>query len=353
MIEKQDTAGEVSPRKVLLISGPTGSGKSALAVHLAKKLGGEIINIDSVQIYRGAQIGAATIRVREMQGVPHHLLGFVDPNEAWDVQRMAEKVAEAVDEVRKRAHMPILVGGGGMYVSTLFGGISKLPKADPSLRKKLESKDNDSLHLLLTSLDSERASQLHPNDRLRVIRAIEIIELKSSENNDTDSLEYPPWVTGLSLVLLPERAQLYEVLEHRVDQMISDGLIDEVAELIDKTSLSHALKNSSIDNGSDRKIQVIWRAIGYSHGRDLLEGKISYEQFLIQLKQSTRQFAKRQYTYWKNEPRKRGWIISEDCKEGTSLRWITERDAVNSVLDRGNSVSYLPFFGSKVMTLLK
>lgn len=328
---------QMSPQtpRVLLVSGPTASGKSGLAVYLARRLGGEIINIDSVQVYRGACIGAATITVPEMQGVPHHLIGFLDPAEPWDVRRMADLVGETAAQIRSRGNLPILVGGGGMYVSTLFSGISVLPDADPAVRRELEQRDDASLYRELSDRDPARAAQLHPNDRLRVIRALETVQRGGAPVGELYGDNLSPWVSGLMLVLMPPREPLYQAINARVGQMIRDGLEGEVAELMERAPAD----------------AVLWRAIGYAHARKLREGRLSFEQFQADMQRDTRRFAKRQTTFWRNEPRKRGW---QELPESADWTWLADRGTIEALCGQAPGVVVrVPLIGADVVSLLR
>lgn len=323
-----------SPPRVLLVSGPTASGKSGVAVLLAQRLDGEVINIDSVQIYRGARIGAATITEEEMAGVPHHLIGFLDPAEPWDVRCMADRVGLVAQEIRARGKLPILVGGGGMYVSALFDGIARLPARNEAIREELEARDDESLHRELLEQDPIRAAQLHPNDRLRVIRAIEAIRERGAPTSQLFGEAFPPWVSGLMVVLSPPRDALYDAINSRVVAMVAAGLENEVA----------ALQTSSPDDA------VLWRAIGYSHAREYRDGLLSFEQFQSDMQRDTRRFAKRQTTYWRNEPRKRGW---HELLPPTDWTWMVDRGRIEALCEQYPvAVIRLPLMGSEVGSML-
>lgn len=318
---------------VLLISGPTASGKSGLAVSLAKRLDGEVINIDSVQVYRGARIGAATIAEEEMAGIPHHGIGFLDPAEPWDVRRMADWVGQTAREIRARGRLPILVGGGGMYVSALFSGIARLPEKNETLRDELEALDSERLYLQLTESDPARAAQLHPHDRLRVIRALETIRERGASTAELYGEAFPPWVTGLMVVLCPPREPLYQAINIRVVEMVSHGLCDEVA-----------LLEESVPGDA-----VLWRAIGYSHARSFRAGLTSFEQFQSDMQRDTRRFAKRQMTYWRNEPRKRGW---DELLPPTDWTWLGDRGRIEALCGQHPvAVIRVPLMGSEMRSL--
>jgi tRNA dimethylallyltransferase len=319
---------------VVLVSGPTASGKSGLAVYLAQRLDGEVINIDSVQVYSGARIGAATITEQEMQGVPHHLIGFLDPAAPWDVKKMSDVVGRTATEIRSRGKVPVLVGGGGLYVSALFGGISPLPDRDPALRAALEARDDVSLYEELVERDADRAAQLHPRDRLRVIRALETVIHRGTASAVLFADTIPPWVSGFMIVLSPPREVLYQAINTRVEAMIRGGLVEEVTHLF----------------GTVPADSVLWRAIGYAHGRKLLEGQYVPGEFESEMQRDTRRFAKRQFTYWRNEPQKRGWSELEEPLDWT---WLVDRGRIEFLCEQNQgTVARVPFMGSDLVAML-
>ena len=309
---------------VLLISGPTASGKSGLAVQLALRLNGEIVNIDSVQVYRGADIGAAKITETERLGVPHHLLDIIDPEAVWDVQQHCQAVQAACIAIRSRGNLPILVGGGGLYVTALFCGLSQLPQRDVALREELEQYPSEFLYHRLSSIDPQAAARLHVNDRQRVIRAIEACEVGGVAQSESFASRGEPFVRGVGLVLEPVRTMLYAQINARVDTMFEQGLEAEARALLPRCS----------DN-------PLRKAIGYSQLRDFLEGGCSLAQVLEIIKRDTRRFAKRQVTYWRNEPEKRGWVRHEYRSD--VAEWI--KTSLREVPGTGLSFMRLSGFG--------
>ena len=218
---------------VLLISGPTGTGKSPLGVSLAKRLDGEIINIDSVQIYRGLDIGSAKISLDQRCQVPHHLIDIYDPNHSGNVADFVANALTTIDEIQKRGKLCILVGGTTMYVTALFHGLAQLPRSDPKVRSNLESQDTATLYRRLTEVDSGRATKLHHNDRLRIIRALEssmISDTPVSALHEAHAFKDAP-LRALMLVQLLDRDRLYESLNRRSREMVEAGLLEEVKQL--------------------------------------------------------------------------------------------------------------------------
>lgn len=283
------------PPLTLLVSGPTASGKSDLAVRLARALKGEIINIDSVQVYRGADVGSAKIPPGERQGVPHHLLDLLDPSEPTDVAFLCGETRRTAEEISARGSLPILVGSSGMYITALFRGLAELPRRDESLRRELELLPNDELHRLLASGDPTLASRLHPNDRVRLVRALETLRLTgvpASEHYARQSEH--GFVQGLSLVVCLPRTLLYERIDRRAAEMVRSGLVAETATIRDRF-------------GDDAPVL---KTLGYAEALRHLRGTLAVGDLAATIARNTRRYAKRQLTFWRNEPTKRGWTVS-------------------------------------------
>lgn len=277
--------------EVVAIVGPTASGKTALSIKMAKEFNGEIINGDSMQIYRGLDIGTAKITTEEMEGVPHHLLSIKEPTESFSVADYQGLVRDKIEEIRKRGKLPIIVGGTGLYVqAVLYDFQFTDEKVDEEARKKyydeLAKIGPAAMHEKLTALDPETAKEIHPNNTRRVIRALEMIELhgesKSSEEHKRGNIPlYNHLIIGMDM----DREKLYERINLRVDIMIEKGLVDEVK----------ALWEQNI-----RNVQSV-QAIGYKEIYAYLDGLISLEDAIEQIKQNSRRYAKRQLTYFRNK----------------------------------------------------
>ncbi|MDN7241209.1 tRNA (adenosine(37)-N6)-dimethylallyltransferase MiaA [Planococcus sp. N028] len=270
---------------VVAIVGPTASGKTALSLELAKRLDGEIINGDSMQVYRDMSIGTAKIMPEEMAGIPHHLLDIKDPDEAFSVAEYQKLVREKIEEIRSRNKLPIIVGGTGLYVqAVLFDYRFSETQVDEKLREELyeelEEFGPDHMHAKLMQLNPE--ADIHPNNARRVMRAIEI--LLSGEETDR-SLALSPMYNEVIIGLDLPRAVLYDRINKRVDGMLEAGLLEEVK----------ALRDRGI-----RDVQSI-QAIGYKELYAYLDGKLDLEDAVRQLKQNSRKYAKRQFTYFKNK----------------------------------------------------
>jgi len=284
---------KIRQAEVIAIVGPTASGKTALSIELAKKYNGEIINGDSMQVYQGLDIGTAKITVEEMEGVPHHLLSFKEPTEAFSVADYQRLVRAKIAEIRAQGKLPIIVGGSGLYVqAVLYDFQFTEEQVDEVARKayyeELEKLGPEAMHAKLEKLDPQTAESIHPNNTRRVIRALEMIELsgvsKASEAQNRGEIPlYNHVVLGLGQNM--SREELYDRINHRVDVMMDNGLLEEVKGLWQQNI---------------RGVQSI-QAIGYKELYDYLDGKCSLDEALESLKQNSRRYAKRQLTYFRNK----------------------------------------------------
>ena len=275
---------------VLAVVGPTASGKTGLGIELALALGGEVISADSMQIYRGMRIATARPTEEEMRGVPHHLIGFVDPQDRYSVARYLEDAGAAIREAAGRGRLPVLVGGTGLYVDSLLDGITfREERQDESLRRMLaEEADrlgNEAMLEKLAAIDPGYAQTLHPNNRGRILRALELFYgtgVTMSEQLRI-SRERPSPYRCLRLGIgFSDRRKLYERIDLRVDQMLRDGLLDEVREFYRR-----------YDPGTAAQ------AIGCKEFLPFLSGQEPLEPCVERLKQETRRYAKRQMTWFR------------------------------------------------------
>lgn len=278
--------------KIIAVVGATATGKSGLSVKLAKALDGEIISGDSAQVYRGMDIGTAKIRGDEMQGIPHHLIDILDIEEPFSAGLFAELGAKAAEDIVSRGKLPIIAGGTGLYVDALTGKSRLSPTADsdPAVRNELMEKARvegaQSLHAYLASIDPAAASEIHPNNVKRVARAIEIFLVTGktkTELNSTYTAE-SPYDRLLLLLDCPDRELLYNRIEERVDIMLEEGLEAE----------AYSLWQRGLGNTPTASA-----AIGYKELFPYFEGQISFAEAVAQIKQATRNYAKRQITYFK------------------------------------------------------
>ncbi len=279
--------------EVVAIVGPTASGKTALSIELAKKYNGEIINGDSMQIYKGLDIGTAKITEEEMEGIPHHLLSFLEPTESFSVADYQKLVRAKIAEIQSRHKLPIIVGGSGLYVqAVLYDFQFTEEKVDEAARKayydKLAKLGPEAMHDKLKQLDPQTAETIHPNNTRRVIRALEMLELsgvsKAAEAQNRGEVPlYKHVILGLGQNM--SREVLYDRINRRVDLMMENGLLEEVKGLWQQNI---------------RGVQSI-QAIGYKELYDYLDGKCSLEEAINSLKQNSRRYAKRQLTYFRNK----------------------------------------------------
>ena len=277
--------------EVVAIVGPTASGKTALSIKMAKAFDGEIINGDSMQIYKGLDIGTAKITEEEMEGVPHHLLSFKEPTESFSVADYQTLVRAKIAEIQSRGKLPIIVGGTGLYVqAVLYDFQFTKEEVDEEARKKyydeLAAIGPDAMHAKLMELDPETAKTIHPNNTRRVIRALEMVELhgvsKASEEHNRGNIPlYNHLIIGLDM----DRKKLYERINLRVDIMMEQGLLEEVKGLYER---------------GIRGVQSV-QAIGYKELYAYFDGRLTLPDAIEELKQNSRRYAKRQLTYFRNK----------------------------------------------------
>ena len=279
--------------KLVILTGPTAVGKTALSVALAKKIGGEIISADSMQVYRGMDIGSAKVTAEEMQGVPHFLIDEFDPAEEFHVVRFQEYAKRYIREIQERGHIPILVGGTGFYIQAVLYDIDFTENgSDHSYREELEAlaKEHGAeyLHTMLASVDPASAEAIHANNVKRVIRALEFYQEtgeRISEHNEEERQKASPYQFAY-FVLNDARDRIYANIDYRVDLMLEHGLVDEVRHLQEQ--------------GCTRDM-VSMQGLGYKEILDYLDGRCSYEEAVRVLKRDTRHFAKRQLTWFRRE----------------------------------------------------
>jgi len=275
--------------RLVIIQGPTATGKSELAVRLAERFGGEIVSADSLQVYRGMVIGSAAPGTDLLQRVPHHLIGIVEPDAPFTAADFRREAAAAISAIHERGRNPFVVGGTGLYLRVLVGGLIDVPTGCEELRRELgeraETEGMDSLLRELRMVDPETAARLHPGDRVRVMRALEVslltgkpFSVLAREHGFTDSR-----YETLKIGLIRERAELYHRVDERVDRMLAAGLVDEVRDLLAR---GHSPELKSM------------RAIGYKEICRYLGGSISLDEAVGLIKRDTRRYLKRQLTWF-------------------------------------------------------
>ena len=280
-------------KPLIVLTGPTAVGKTALSIALAKRAGAEIISADSMQVYKYMDIGSAKIRPWEMQGVPHHLVDVLDPREEFHVVRFQQMAKEAMEQIYSRGKIPLLVGGTGFYIQAVTRDIDFSQEGEDSpFRRELEAlareKGAEYLHSRLAQVDEESARKIHPNNVKRVIRALEFYEENHypiSLHNQQEQEKESPYNLAYFVLNAP-RDLLYRRIDQRVDQMVEEGLLDEVRHLKDM--------------GCDRSL-VSMQGLGYKEILAYLDQEISFEEAIRILKRDTRHFAKRQITWFKRE----------------------------------------------------
>lgn len=280
-------------KPIIVLTGPTAVGKTKASIGLAKALHGEIISADSMQVYKHMDIGSAKIRPEEMQGVKHYLIDELEPDEEFHVVRFQEMAKAALEEIYAKNKIPIVVGGTGFYIQALLNDIDFTESnEDTSYRKELEELANEHgaayLHDMLRAVDPVSADQIHMNNVKRVIRALEFYKQtgqKISEHNEKERAKKSPY-DFCYFVLTDDRQVLYDRIDLRIDQMLKEGLVEEVEALRQK---------------GYTKDMVSMQGLGYKEILSYLEGEISLEEAIYMLKRDTRHFAKRQLTWFRRE----------------------------------------------------
>ena len=307
--------------KLLVICGPTASGKTALGVALAQALGGEVVSADSMQIYRGMDIGTAKPTKEEMGGIPHHMLDVADPAEDYSVARYVHDADACVRDILARGKLPILVGGTGLYIDNLIAGRDFAPFTG-AWREKLQARAREeglpALHEELRRIDPDRAERLHPNDEKRILRALEVWyetgETITAHDERTRSL--PPKYDALRVCLqFSRREDMWDRIDRRVDLMMEAGLEEEVRDLL----------TSGVPPTA-----TAMQAIGYKEFAAALRGEEPITQAVAEVKLRSRQYAKRQLTWFRRTP---------------DIRWLTWENTPDLALGRQKVTAYMEEFG--------
>lgn len=279
---------------MIVITGPTATGKTALGVAVAKAVDGEVIGADSMQIYRYMDIGTAKPTPAEMDGVPHHMVDIIDPAENYSVSRYVEQATAVADDILARGRVPVVVGGTGLYIDSLVAGREFAEnQSDPKLRSMLEQQydehGGEAMRAMLHSFDPDRAEKLHPADKRRIVRAIEVYLLSGDTitAHDERTKAVPKRYNAVTYALdFTDRADLYRRIDLRVDRMAVLGLFDEVRALLDRGVPDDC---------------TAMQAIGYKEAVLALRGAMTREDALERIKQSSRQYAKRQLTWLRRD----------------------------------------------------
>ena len=303
--------------KLVCVVGPTGCGKTRLGVELAKRLDGEAVSCDSMQIYRGMTIGTAAPTENEMDGVPHHMVGVVGPAENYSVARYAEDAARCVDDIISRGRQPVVVGGTGLYLNALlaghgFAGGDKDGKCRAELEERWEKQGGEAMYAELLRIDPETAGVLHRNDKKRILRALEIWREtgKTMAQHNAETKQIPPRYDSVRIGLAYEdREEMKRAIDARVDRMVEAGLFEEVQSL-----LAAGVPRSA----------TAMQAIGYKEALSFFDGRATREEAAAEIKLRSRQYAKRQLT-WLRRDRDIYWYYWKKTRDFSScLAFSTE-----------------------------
>ena len=291
--------------KVIVICGPTASGKTALSIELAKKINGEIISSDSMQIYKYMDVGTAKPTQEEMQGIQHYLLNFVEPNQRYSVAEFKKDAENAIEQILAKGKVPIIVGGTGLYVDSLIYGIEYQDiKLDENYRaeleKRVEKEGLETLYIEAQKIDSQAVEKISENDKKRILRILEIYHATGKNKTEQEiesrknGVKYDYKVFAINM----DREKLYERINKRVDIMIEQGLIEEVENLLKKYN----------------EFPTAMQGLGYKEVVEYLENKISKEEMIEKIKRETRRYAKRQLT-WFRKNKQTIWIGPHDLQK--------------------------------------
>lgn len=274
--------------KVLTIVGPTGVGKTSLSIELAKRYGGEIISGDSMQVYKEMSIGTAKIKEEEKQGVPHYLVDTYSFTSEYNVKIFQEQARLHIHEMSSRGTLPIICGGTGLYIKSCIYDYQFLEqKEDPAFLEFLNQRSQDELWCMLQLIDPKVCETIHPNNKQRIVRALYMAHMGEKKSAVIEAQEHKPIYDAFLIGLTMEREQLYERINKRVDQMVEEGLLEEMKTLVSLHDDVWSLQS--------------FQGIGYKEWREYFEGTQSEEECVEKIKKNSRNFAKRQYTWFKNQ----------------------------------------------------
>ena len=300
-----------APPRVVVIAGPTASGKTGLAVALAQRVGGEVVSADSQQVYRGLDVGTAKPTLEERAAVPHHLLDVAEPGEGWDAARFVQLADEAIAAIVARGAVPLVVGGTGLYIRALLHGMVEAPGRDPRLRAELESEaarlGRPALHARLAAVDPEAATRIRPNDLVRIVRALEIAASGKTQSELFRAHAFAPVRYQATLfALAPAREELQRRIDERVEAMFRGGILDEARLLLERF-------------GAELPPRL---PIGYGAAADVVRGRLTLEEAVRRVQAETRQYARRQVIWLRSEP---------------GVEWLTPPWDIASLARRVNS----------------
>ena len=296
--------GEAVLRPLIVITGPTAVGKTDFSLKLAREIDGEIISADSMQVYKGLDIGTDKVSKEIRREIPHHLIDVVEPSEKFSVADFVRLSDRAINEIWKKGKYPIVVGGTGFYIKALLYGIPETPPSSERIREELSQLPTEELYRELLSVDPEYAKKIGKRDRKRIIRALEVFRLTGRPLSSFKVWSKKPRYPFLGYFLYRHRPELYRRIEDRVDSQIERGLLEEARSLLRLGEFTTA-----------------FQALGYKEMADYLKGKKSLEEAVRTLKKRTKEFAKRQFTWFRKEPGFR-WINLSEVPEKEVLELI-------------------------------
>ena len=308
---------------VVAVVGPTATGKTALGVALAEQFGGEVISADSMQIYKGLDVGTAKVTPEETHGIPHHGVDILEPDAPFSVANFTAMAGRLEREIAGRGHLPILVGGTGLYVQSFLYGVRFTEEKAPAglreqLAEELAQKGGAALYAELQQVDPEAAAVIHPNNQVRVLRALEHYRATGKKLSEQKAASLPPERPYRSLILgldFPDRAALYRRIDLRVDEMVRQGLLEEVQAL-----LAAGLPPTA----------TAWQAIGYKQFLAAADGRCTVTEAIEEVKLRSRQYAKRQLTWLRRNP---------------DIHWILWGEEPNFPQGLQNATEYLTALG--------
>jgi len=293
-------------KPLIIITGPTATGKTDFSIKLAEEIGGEVISADSMQVYKGLDIGTDKVSKEIREKIPHHLIDVITPDKPFSVADFVKLSDQAIEEIRKKNKYPIVVGGTGFYIKALLYGIPQTPPSDKKLREQLLSQPTEKLYEKLLKIDPEYAQKIGRNDKKRIVRALEVYEITGKPITSFKPFSSTPRYEFLGYFLYRNRDELYKRIENRVDSQIKRGLIEETKWLL--------------QFGKDT---TAFQALGYKEILEYLEGKRPLEEAVQLLKKRTKQFAKRQFTWFKKEPKFK-WINMSQIPEDKIMKLIKQ-----------------------------
>ena len=290
-------------KPLIVITGPTATGKTDFSIKLAREIGGEIISADSMQVYKGLDIGTDKISKEIREEIPHYLIDIREPDKPFSVADFVREADKAIAEIREKDKYPIVVGGTGFYIRALLYGLPDVPPGNEEIRKELKKLSNEEIYNLLLEVDRESAERIGKKDRKRLIRAYEVYKLTGEPLSSFKFSEKPRY-RFLGYFLYRSRPELYRRIENRVDSQIERGLIDETKWLL--------------QFGKDI---TAFQALGYKEILNYIEGRKSLEEAIRLLKRRTKQFAKRQFTWFRKEPKFK-WVNLSEIPEEKLIEMI-------------------------------